>query len=162
MATMLPELRSDVRVASRSSLHRRSDCLATVSIQADVRRVMHALTIPEYIEAWMEFPGIERIACIAEGKEQAGVRLELYTAGKLRAQVRGRHCIMAPTHLMVAWSNVNRGASDDSLVDIRIRRMRQGCLVVLRHTQLGTSRKTLWNSTVWQRSLEKLSHLLEG
>ena len=122
---------------------------------------MRAFTIAEYMEAWLELPGVDRIVCVAEGAEQAGVRLELYSESRLRAQLRGRHCMMGPNHLMVAWSKVARGASEDSLVDIRIRRMRRSCLVILRHTQLGTSRKTLWNPNVWQRSLEKLADLLE-
>jgi uncharacterized protein YndB with AHSA1/START domain len=42
------------------------DILASEQIEAEVRRVLYALTTPEYMEAWLRFPEVDRIECRPE------------------------------------------------------------------------------------------------
>jgi hypothetical protein len=87
MATAIAELGSSTRIHRPAAFSARSYCFATVTVQADIRRVLQALMIPEYMEAWIEVPGAERIACVAEGSEPGSFRLEVYTADKRRALI---------------------------------------------------------------------------
>ena len=39
------------------------DIFAAIRIDAEVRRVLHALAEPEYMESWMQIPGSDRVEC---------------------------------------------------------------------------------------------------
>jgi uncharacterized protein YndB with AHSA1/START domain len=161
MATAIAELGSSTRIHRPAAFSARSYCFATVTVQADIRRVLQALMIPEYMEAWIEVPGAERIACVAEGSEPGSFRLEVYTADKRRALICGRHTLVTPNQLRSEWTRVVAGGSEESVLDIRLNKLRQACLLRLRHTQFGAGSSSPRDLPSWQSSLEKLARLLE-
>jgi hypothetical protein len=119
MATAIAELGSSTRIHRPAAFSARSYCFATVTVQADIRRVLQALMI-----------------C-------------------------GRHTLVTPNQLRSEWTRVVAGGSEESVLDIRLNKLRQACLLRLRHTQFGAGSSSPRDLPSWQSSLEKLARLLE-
>jgi hypothetical protein len=46
------------------------DVAVSVEIEAESRRVLYALTIPEYMEAWLQMPDTEKLQCYSTGQRR--------------------------------------------------------------------------------------------
>lgn len=46
------------------------DVAVSVEIEAESRRVLYALTIAEYMEAWLQMPGTEKFRCSPDPRHQ--------------------------------------------------------------------------------------------
>jgi uncharacterized protein YndB with AHSA1/START domain len=161
MLQALDEIGVGGEVLARSLAPVHVEVSVSVTIQADSRCVLHALTIPEYLEAWIEMPGVHRIACRAEDAAGTRFRFDLCDPVHVRSTIRG-HCLEStPQRLKYAWTRSGVKSHSESLVDIRIKSCKRRCMVGLRHSGLSSAQDAMWYTTMWQRSLAKLCLLLE-
>jgi hypothetical protein len=60
------------------------EVVVSIEIAADWSRVFHAITLPEYIEAWLQVPDPDRIECHSECKSLTRFRIDLLSVNKPR------------------------------------------------------------------------------
>ena len=160
MLQVLDEIGSGGEVFGRTLAPVHVHVSASVTIRADPRRVWHALTIPEYLEAWIEMPGVHRLACDAEDAG-TGFCFDLCDPVQVRSSIHGHCLVSTPQHLRYAWTKSGGKGRGKSLVDIRVKICKRRCVVGVRHSGLSCAQDAMWYTTMWQRSLANLCRLLE-
>jgi hypothetical protein len=131
-----------------------------IEIAAERRKVFSALSIPEYIETWMELAdeskdnywihlGSDDLVCINVTGTAPTVRIY-----RLKIQPRRNS-------LSFLWEVIEPPFAHSSKVEILIGGGRHRCNLRLRHSGLCDSRERELYSTIWRRSLDKLQGLLE-
>ena len=61
----------------------------SIDVNADARRICQALTVPEYLEAWICTPDQPAASQIVASQEPNGYRLDLYEAGRVAISFSG-------------------------------------------------------------------------
>ena len=134
----------------------------SVNIRADAHRIVYALTIPEYMEAWMVIPGADRVTCVGEDRSEVNFRLDLCCSKNVHAPIHCHRILATTEHLKFAWRRVDSEGKGQSIVDIRIRQRKAVCIVSVRHTGFSDVAEATWHSVLWLSSLNKLRRLLEA
>ncbi len=134
---------------------------ASAQMEAEIPRVLHALAVPEYMEAWLRVPEAERIECRSDPRSFDRFRIDLFAAGRRRGSIYGSCLLTKPNRITYLWdSSMNRGVR--SLVEIRLWGGLTGCILKLRHCGLTTPDEKEWYTTMWRDSLNNLCSLMEG
>ena len=130
-------------------------------IASEWRKVFSAVTIPEYIEAWMELAdeggathwihlGPEDMLCINMGRAAATPRI-------YRLRIHARR-----TSISFLWEQIESQSMHASQVEIILRRVgAHRCDLRLQHSGLQSWAERQLYSGIWQRSLGKLQGLLQ-
>jgi len=142
--------------------HSNCDVLASVVIQAEWRRVLHALTIPEYMETWFQMPDAERVECRPELKSLDQFRIDTFTGGVRRRSIYGSCIQSRPDEITYLWDRTQAGSIGRSIVKLRLKAGPRRCSLHLIHRGLWDSGERLWYSAMWRRSLNRLCRLMEG
>jgi uncharacterized protein YndB with AHSA1/START domain len=135
---------------------------ASVQIKAEVSRVLFALAIPEYMEAWLRFPEIDRIECHAELRSFDRFRIDMYGSGCIRRSLYGSCLLSKSNRITYLWEREPAGDRPKSTVEIRLWGGPESCTVNLRHTGFWNQTEAEWHSEMWSCSLENLCRLMEG
>lgn len=135
---------------------------AAVQIEAEPSRVLYALAIPEYMEAWLQFPEMERIECQPELRAFDRFRIDLICSGGRQRTILGSCLLSKPNRITYLWE---RGLTDDrpkSMVEMRLSGGPTQCTLKLRHTGFRNHDEREWHSRTWPCSLSNLCKLMEG
>jgi uncharacterized protein YndB with AHSA1/START domain len=138
------------------------DILASVSIDAEVRRVLYALATPEYLEAWLEMPEMERIECHPDCRAFDKFRIDLFSSGRRSGSIYASCHLSKPNRITYLWQEDESRAGDRSVVEMRLWAGRSKCSLSLRHSGFRNPQQREWHSAIWDRSLHKLRILIEG
>jgi uncharacterized protein YndB with AHSA1/START domain len=138
------------------------DILASVQIEAEVRRVLYALATPEYIEAWLQLPEVDRIECHPDRRSFDKFRIDLFSSGTPHGSIHSACLLSKPNRITYLWKRDHAGSCAQSIVEMRIWNRESGCSVSLRHSGLLGPDDEEWHSTMWHRSLGALRDLIEG
>lgn len=139
------------------------DIIASLRIQADTRRVLNALAMPEYMETWLQLPEIDRIECHSNLGPFGRFRLELYSNCESRGIIDGLcHLSKHQDKVTYFWDRLYAGTRATSMVEFSLRGGLRRCTLKLKHGAFSNRAETEWHSTMWHLSLHKLSGLLEG
>jgi hypothetical protein len=65
------------------------DVATSVEIKAESRRVLHALTIPEYMEAWLQMPDSEKSECSADSRAPNNFHIDFYSSEASHTRIEG-------------------------------------------------------------------------
>jgi hypothetical protein len=136
------------------------DVVFWIEIASERRKVFSAVSIPEYIETWMELTeehgadywfhlGSEDMLCIH--RSPAAATACIY---RLRIQPKGNS-------LTFFWESIEPHFAHASRVEIVIRGRRYRTSLWLRHRGLRNRDETQLYSAIWRRSLDKLQCLLQ-
>ena len=138
---------------------RESDIVIQSDIQADPRRVFHAMSMPEYLETWMSLPDPDESCYVIALQRAASYRIDFYRDNILDASITGLFRIYKPDKLLLTWRRF--GAQDDaqSVVAILLQGGFNRCLLELRHSGLRTAAESLWHRKMWSVSLRNLAQL---
>jgi hypothetical protein len=131
----------------------------TVSVVADARRVQQALTVPEYLEAWISLPDQPSGCSIVASQEASCYRLDYYSNGRLTMSIAGACLFCNQRKMRFSWRKENRSIGTDSFVDFRLRNNLSGSILELRHSALPSFEEYLWHQQLWRTSLHKLASL---
>ena len=137
------------------------EIFASVEIQAEVQRILYALSTPEYMEAWLQLPGADRIQCHSEQRSFDRFRIDMFSSNTMILSVHGRCLLSKPNRVTYLWEKNCVGLRPRSLVEISLLGGPNRCTLKLEHRGLSNEGDREWHSMMWQLSLNKLSILME-
>jgi Activator of Hsp90 ATPase homolog 1-like protein len=137
------------------------DVLASVQIETEIARDLYALTVPEYLEAWLQFPEVDRIECHAERRSYHRFRIDLFSSGTLSGRISASCFISKPNKIRYVFERRQPGRRSESIAEMRLYSRQGICSLDLRHTGLCAHKESTWYSTAWHYSLNRLSKLVE-
>ncbi|MGA2570978.1 MAG: SRPBCC domain-containing protein [Terracidiphilus sp.] len=133
-----------------------------VSVNADADRIFQALTVPEYLEAWIRLPGQVEGSTVIVSQKADGYRLDHYRAGRVAASLISTYRFCHRRKMRLSWRNLSKPSAAASRVDFRIRGNFRDSILELRHTGLTCCDEFLWHQQLWRASLGKLTSLLRS
>lgn len=132
------------------------------SVAADTRRIFYALTVPEYIEAWICIPGCHpecrNVAC----RVARGFEIEHCCGSGAMTRVSGTYFSFEKRKLSFSWRPAWVADTQDSLVDIRLYGDFEKSILRLRHFGLKSEKDFNWHLSLWSASVARLGGLFGG
>jgi len=132
----------------------------SVPVQADARRISQALTMPEYLEAWMSMPNQQKESAVVAASHDNGYRVDHFLSGRVVASLTGSFLFCHQRKMRLLWRTVRSADSSESVVDFRVRGNFASSVLELRHTAFASVHDFLWHKQLWYVSLDKLTALL--
>jgi hypothetical protein len=132
----------------------------SIALNADARRIAQALTMPEYLEAWIAMPDQGSESSIVATQKANGYRLDHCRGRRVIASVVGSFLCCHQRKMRMLWCAAWCPELAESLVDFRIRGNFGSSILELRHTGFRSTGEFLWHHQLWRASLAKLSVLL--
>jgi len=148
-------------IAPRSS-RKRGDVSLSMRIQAEPYRVLYALTIPEYMEAWLKAPEADHCTCLSSDQFSNGFCVEVFSGEISQCHIYGHWLASTPEHLILSLKKSVCEGSGHSIVDFRLKYNQKLCTVSVAHRGIGNVNDAIWFSEMWEHSLTKMRSLLEG
>jgi hypothetical protein len=133
-----------------------------IGVDADARRIFNALTVPEYLEAWIDMPDQAEGSRVVASMEPNGYRLDHYSGDHATVHITGSYLFCHQRKLRLFWRKISRQSSTESLVDFRLRGNFGSSILELRHSALDSAEDFHWHRRLWQGSLEKLALLFRS
>ena len=137
------------------------EIFASIAIQAEVQRILYALSTPEYMGAWFQLPGAERVECHSEQRSFDRFRIDVFSSNRMIPTVYGSCLLSKPNRVTYLWEKDCVGLHSRSLVEIHLLGGPNRCTIKLEHRGLPNLEDREWHSTMWQLSLNKLRILME-
>jgi len=137
------------------------EIFASVAIQAEVQRILYALSTAEYMEAWFQLPGAERVECHSEQRSFDRFRIDMFSSSAKLPSIYGSCLLSKPNRVTYIWEKDCVGLRSRSLVEIHLLGGPNRCTIKLEHRGLPNLEDREWHSTMWQLSLNKLRILME-
>jgi uncharacterized protein YndB with AHSA1/START domain len=134
---------------------------ASVQLEAEMQRVLQALAVPEYMEAWMQPPDAERVECHSDSRSFDRFRIDLFSVRRLQRSIFASCFLTKPNRITYIWETGSI-AEARSLVEIRLWRYQTRCTVKLKHSGLRSRAERDWHAQMWDASLNKLCALMQG
>jgi Activator of Hsp90 ATPase homolog 1-like protein len=131
----------------------------SAGVDADAQRIFQALTLPEYLEAWLALPGAAPGEVIASPEEN-GYRLHQCIAGRKALRITGAFLFCHQRKMRLVWHKEDDARQNRSVLDFRIRGNFGSSVLELRHMELDSTQEIVWHRELWQASLRRLTSLL--
>lgn len=132
---------------------------ASVRVRAEARRLFQALTVPEYLEAWLRVPEVRGSSVVTPLHQPAGFALDWCNADETRSRILAVYKTCRRRRLMICWRLERNQLYRESSVTMRLTGD-FGCSVVsLFHSGFRTFDDFDWHRKFWNASLERLSKL---
>ena len=135
-----------------------SFCITAMKrINADRRRVFHALTVPEYIEAWFSAPGLligQTMAC----RWDRFLSISYSDVKDQRCRILCSYKVCRRSRLQFAWKRDGDVERQSSWVRIRLQGDFGRTTLQVSHFGLD-HRERQWHHDLWEASLETLCKL---
>jgi hypothetical protein len=135
--------------------------LESAAIRADGRRILNALTLPEYIDVWMYMPDTVEFLCTSEPASSRNIRFDLYSSRGQLGTIHARRLASTPDHVMYIWKKTQHGITSETVLDIRLKFSEARCTLELRHIGFSSTPDYQWHAAMWKQSLANLSSLME-
>lgn len=132
----------------------RWDVSIDFSIDAEARSVFYALTMPEYLEAWLR-PSRCRAASVAEKERGYSIQFLSDDSEPVSADVSWN--VSQLDQMVLTW-NLDRNTST---VYIRLQPCAGRTILHLRHCHLASAEDSIWHGDLWTSSLERLASVVE-
>jgi uncharacterized protein YndB with AHSA1/START domain len=130
-----------------------------VSIQTDVRRLFHALTVPEYMEAWLSLPG-ERPGCsTVAARTNDDYAIDHFCEGRLSISISGTYRVCRRRNVLFSWRVDGDLCVPQTEVEIRLRGDFDRTSLMLQHGGFASRHDHAWHSALWTASMGKLASL---
>jgi len=136
------------------------DILGGTRIEAETRRVLYALAMPEYLEAWLQFPDINRIECHPEERSYDRFRIDLFSSRERKGCIHGSCLLSMPNRVTYILERRDAAMRFKSVAEIWLFRGDRYCTLRLRHSGLESVQEREWHLSMWRLSLEKLRAIL--
>ncbi len=152
------------QILSRSpvvAIHPYAESEIVLSSPAEVgsRRMMYALSISEYIEAWLRAPDPEELFVFGAVTHER-FHVDLYRAEARRASIHGSARVVSRNQVTYVWKTISATGVAHTAVDFRILEGRGRCVVDLRHSGFHNPADREWHRKMWDRSLNRLCSLM--
>jgi hypothetical protein len=134
----------------------------SIGVDSDVQRLFHALTVPEFLEAWIEMPGRTKDSWVAASQFKNGYQISHCFADRTAVRITGSFLFCHRRKMRLIWQKAADHIPIKSLIDFRLRGNFGSSILELRHTQLDSADEFLWHQQLWQGSFQKLAFLLRS
>src|SRR3954467_10890775 len=123
-----------------------------LTVQADTRRLFHALTAPEYVETWMSLPG-ERPGCsTVAARDGDDYLIEHSCDGSPSVLISGRYLVCRRRNLVFSWRVDGDRNWSGTTLDMRLRGEFERTKLILTHSGFGSRHDFAWHRTLWSVS----------
>jgi uncharacterized protein YndB with AHSA1/START domain len=134
----------------------------SIGVDADTQRIFQALTVPEYLEAWINLPDRTEAGHVVAAQDGNGYRLDHYSPGRAAVRITGSYVYCHRRKMRLCWRKSCQQTCSESLVDFRLRGNFGSSILELRHSALESADEFLWHQKLWEGSLGKLASLLRS
>ena len=141
----------------RSPLEQSSCVTAMKRVNADRRRVFHALTVPEYIETWFSAPGAligRTVVC----RRDDSFSISYCCAESEQLRILCSYKVCRRSKLSFTWRHDSVSERSVSLVKFWLEGDFGHTAVYVTHVGLELSDRQ-WHQELWESSLEKMCKL---
>lgn len=136
------------------------DVVLAFNIEADRSRVLYALSVPEYIEAWLHAPDPGELQFAFNPVAQETFQIDLYRAKELQASIHGACQVVNANQIRYTWRKMSPVGSTETLVDMQLLGGSGACLLGLKHSGFKDLVESEWCRRMWDQSLERLCRLM--
>jgi uncharacterized protein YndB with AHSA1/START domain len=137
------------------------DIALSFRFNADPGRVFYALSIPEYIETWLQAPHGGGLHFVFNSVAQESFRVDLYRGESLQAIVHGLCRVVGANQVRYVWKRTGLSGTTETRVDMKLLCDAAACVVALKHSGFKDANECVWCREMWYQSLERLSRLVE-
>ncbi|PWT76060.1 MAG: hypothetical protein C5B46_01800 [Proteobacteria bacterium] len=130
-----------------------------VSIKADVRRLVQALSFPEYVEAWIAFPGEMPGCSTVATRDQNDYAIEHYCSGRQSVLISGRYQASRRHKVAFSWRVDGDFSVPETMVEIRLHGDFERTTVEFRQTGFASRHDCAWHRALWTGSMARLAAL---
>jgi Activator of Hsp90 ATPase homolog 1-like protein len=134
-----------------------------VTVGADRRRIFDALTLPEYIEAWLTIPCSDSDCRLVALQKNGVFRFDHLSPAGLDLCIGGAYRVCRRGKMFFTWRKwhpvEHPACVPDSLVVIRLYGAFAKSTLCLAHSGFCSESEYRWHSELWDRSLRKLQSL---
>jgi len=134
----------------------------SIGVDAEAHRIFQALTLPEYLEAWIEMPDRKADSTVVASQEANGYRLSHRLADGTAVNITSSFFFCHRRKMRLLWRRTRESISAKSVVDFRLRGNFGSSILELRHSELDSAEEFYWHQRLWQGSLEKLASLVRS
>jgi uncharacterized protein YndB with AHSA1/START domain len=133
-----------------------------LSIKAEIRRLYHALTAPEYIETWISFPGHPAGCANVATKFENDFLIAHMCEGIPTTRISGRFSVCERRNLTFSWRVEGDRNVSTSFVNIRLSGDFEYTTLQLKHGGFVSREQYGWHRSLWSSSLARLKRLYES
>jgi uncharacterized protein YndB with AHSA1/START domain len=133
-----------------------------LSIKAEVRRLFHALTAPEYIETWISFPGHPAGCANVATKAENDFLIAHMCEGVPTTRISGRFSVCERRNLTFSWRMEGDRNVSTSFVNIRLSGDFEYTTLQLKHGGFASREQYGWHRSLWSSSLARLKRLYDS
>jgi uncharacterized protein YndB with AHSA1/START domain len=130
---------------------------ATASVNADRSRIYQALTVPEYVEAWLAVPGAIAGQTGVFAREKS-FSISYWCSQQEQCRVFCSYQVRRRSKVVFTWQRTASAEATSSIVRIRLLGDFGRTTVHVTHVGLTLSEQR-WHEVLWASSLQKLSKL---
>jgi uncharacterized protein YndB with AHSA1/START domain len=153
--------RIDTGMIAIHTAHHERDVALSFHFNADSSRVFYALSIPEYIEAWLQAPDTDDLRFVFNQIAEETFRLDLYRGKTLQASVDASCWVVGAHQVRYIWRTTSAHDTTETLVDMKLLAGSAGCVLALKHSGFNDPEESARCRRMWQQSLERLCRLME-
>ena len=124
---------------------------------ADRNRILHTLTVPEYMEH-LCLPG-DTMPSVSASRTESGYRIKRTGPRGIEVDISGSYLTFRRTKLLFTWQRHVGDIRPASMVLIRLHGEFARTRLCLYHVGLGSAEEQAWHLEMWKGSLERLSAL---
>ena len=146
---------------ARTPSHYERDVALSFHFNADSGRVFYALSIPEYIEAWLQAPDTDDVRFVFNEVAEETFRIDLFRGQTLQAGVDVSCWVVGANQVRYIWKTTSHLDTTETLVDMKLLPGSGGCVLALKHSGFNDPEESAQCRRMWQQSLERLGRLME-
>jgi uncharacterized protein YndB with AHSA1/START domain len=146
---------------ARIPAHQERDVALSFQFNADSSRVFYALSIPEYIEAWLQAPDTDDLRFVFNQIADETFRIDLYRGETLQASIVASCWVVGANQVRYIWKTTSPIDTTETLVDMKLLAGSGGCVLALKHSGFNDPAESARCRRMWQQSLERLCRLME-
>ena len=132
----------------------------SIDVNADARRIFHALTVPEYLEAWIRIPDQAAGSRVAASEIPNGYRLDYSVQGPASVTIVASYLFRHYRKMRLFWQSTRSPILAGSLVDFRLRGNFASSILEIRHAGFASPDEYAWHRKLWRGSAKTLAALL--
>jgi len=140
----------------------RSSVYLEFKVRADARRLFHALTVPEYLEAWFSLPGHNLGCSTAAARTNEDYVIEHYCEGIPALTITGSYLVCRRHNVVFSWRVEGSLSIPATEVDIRLRGNFESTMLMVRHSGFTADSDCAWHRALWTVSMRRLIALYDS
>jgi hypothetical protein len=129
-----------------------------IRIHADRQRLAQALSLPEYMETWLDIPNAAP-GSVRVTRNEAEYDIQCLASDSTPVRIHGTYRAVRSTRVVFTWRKDTAGSSVESLVRVALSGDFAYTRLLLSHMGLTSEREYQWHREVWHNSLARLSRL---